>query len=139
MLNICNILYKIQKKPVEFSDYIIPACIPEGETADKYSGQVSWSTGWGSTVDGMFPQFSRNLLEVDLPVLSDEACLYKYPFLHMEKNFCVGENGSGKDTCGGDSGGPLVVESDEHGENKGPWTVAGNFFSFLKQGCSNFL
>jgi len=97
------------------------------------AGQKSWSTGWGSTVDGMFPVFSRNLMEVDLPVLSDEYCLYKYPFLHMEKNFCVGETGAGKDTCGGDSGGPLVVESNEHGENKGPWVVAGKLIGLFSR------
>ena len=46
----------------------------------------------------MNPQLSRDLLEVNLPVLTDDACLEKYPFLHMEKNFCVGEHGAGKVT-----------------------------------------
>jgi hypothetical protein len=112
------------KTPVKYSDYIVPACIPEGDTVNKYAGQESWSTGWGSIVDSMNPVLSRDLLEVNLPVLTDEACLVKYPFLHMEKNFCVGETGAGKDTCGGDSGGPLVVR-DDNGEKRGPWTVAG--------------
>ncbi len=73
----------------------------------------------------MTASFSRDLLEVVLPVLSDDVCVVKYPMVDISTGFCAGEEGANKDTCGGDSGGPLVVQ-DYNGQDRGNWTVAGN-------------
>ncbi len=73
----------------------------------------------------MTASFSRELLEVVLPVLSDDVCVVKYPMVDISTGFCAGEEGANKDTCGGDSGGPLVVQ-DYNGQDRGNWTVAGN-------------
>lgn len=107
-----------------YNENVIPACIPTEDDTDKYVGQDSWSTGWGTIVQSLNPQLSRDLLEVVLPVLSDAVCQEKYNFLDSKTGFCVGETGAGKDTCGGDSGGPLVVKSN-NGADRGEWTVAG--------------
>ena len=72
----------------------------------------------------MTASFSRDLLEVVLPVLSDDVCVVKYPMVDISTGFCAGEEGAGQDTCGGDSGGPLVVQ-DYNGQDRGNWTVAG--------------
>lgn len=116
-------LYIFYQSPVTYSKYIVPACLPSNPNAD-YTGQNSWSTGWGNTILSMTASFSRDLLEVVLPVLSDDVCVEKYPMVEKHTGFCVGEDGANKDTCGGDSGGPLVV-SDYNGQDRGNWTVAG--------------
>ena len=41
-----------------------------------FSGQISWSTGWGAIKFG--GSLNRDLLEVAMPVLSDEVCYRKY-------------------------------------------------------------
>lgn len=105
-----------------YSKYIVPACLPA--PGSDFTGQLSWSTGWGNTVLSMNAQFSRDLLEVCLPILSDAACVEKFSHLDISTGFCAGEDGANKDTCGGDSGGPLVVNS-FNGEERGNWTVAG--------------
>ena len=72
----------------------------------------------------MSASFSRDLLEVCLPIISDAECVVKFPMVDIKTGFCAGEEGAEKDTCGGDSGGPLVVNS-YNGEDRGNWTVAG--------------
>lgn len=120
------------ESPVQYSDVIVPACIPT-EPVD-YTGMNSWSTGWGTIVQSMNPQMSRDLLEVQMPILSTEECLFKYDFLDMDINFCAGKTGSKQDTCQGDSGGPLVVNT-PNGAQKGNWTVAG--ITSFGMGCGD--
>ncbi|HVM45087.1 MAG TPA: serine protease [Candidatus Thermoplasmatota archaeon] len=66
--------------------------------------------GWGCTPDVCFPS---KLMQVDVPVWSDEACgqalQYRVMF-HAETEVCAGA--AGIDSCGGDSGGPLFVYGD---------------------------
>lgn len=116
--------------PVTYSKYIVPACIPTVFNKD-YSGQDSWSTGWGTTSFG--GSLSRVLLEVVLPVLSDARCYEKYK-ANSATGFCAGDVGANKDTCQGDSGGPLIVK-DDNGENRGDWTLAG--LTSYGEGCGD--
>ena len=80
--------------PVSYSEYIVPACIPD--TTVDYTGQLSWSTGWGNTVLSMNQQFSRELLEVVLPIISNDICIEKYPMVDITTGFCAGEEGANK-------------------------------------------
>ena len=117
------------KSPVTYSKNVLPACIPT--TNKDYSGQDSWSTGWGTTSSG--GSLSRILLEVVLPVLTDARCKQKYN-VNVLTGFCAGDDGANKDTCQGDSGGPLIVQ-DDNGPNRGGWTLAG--LTSYGRGCGD--
>jgi trypsin len=74
------------------------------------------------------------LLEVVLPVLTDDACYKKYRVPDKRTGFCAGETGANMDTCQGDSGGPLIVQ-DNNGLNRGNWTLAG--LTSYGRGCGD--
>lgn len=90
-------------RPVEYSKYIVPACIPE--EAENYGGETVLATGWGR-VSGSGP-VSNKLLEVPLPVLTDTACKAQWPQANPTIEICAGVRGGRVDVCGGDSGGPI--------------------------------
>ena len=46
-------------------------------------------------------QLNRDLLEVSLPVLSDDVCFNKYRLPDKRTGFCAGETGANMDTCQG--------------------------------------
>ena len=75
--------------PVSYNNYIVPACIPD--TQVDYSGQTSWSTGWGNT---FVSENSNELLQVALPVLTDYECSVRFPNLNSSTGFCVGYEGN---------------------------------------------
>lgn len=94
--------------PVEYSDYIVPVCIPVDSSS--YANLEAIATGFGLTSEN--GQTSRYLLQVNLKWLTDEICEKKANTGSANfKNVCIcaGETGGNKDTCQGDSGGPLVV------------------------------
>jgi hypothetical protein len=68
--------------------------------------------GWGS-LDPYGERFPANLMEVDLPVISNAACnraFQQFFGLRVNHNmFCAGFAEGGKDSCIGDSGGPFVI------------------------------
>jgi len=99
-------------RPVKFSQWIQPACLPAlNETVTD--GATALLSGWG--------RFSENisgpdlLHSVTLPILNPQACVKAYkdkdyplaiqPVIHL----CAGGQGA-RDTCQGDSGGPLVIK-----------------------------
>ncbi|MBB5955608.1 secreted trypsin-like serine protease [Saccharothrix tamanrassetensis] len=63
--------------------------------------------GWGRTGESAAP--SRRLREVDLPVMSDDACTRAVQGYRVDAMLCAGYPEGGKDACEGDSGGPLTV------------------------------
>jgi secreted trypsin-like serine protease len=93
------------------------------------AGAVATVAGWGRTKEG--GASSPNLLEVDVPVITNEACIDGYTedgFAITSNMLCAGSPQGGRDSCQGDSGGPLAVK-----EN-GQWKQAG-IVSFGK-GCA---
>ncbi|XP_014208050.1 uncharacterized protein LOC106639117 [Copidosoma floridanum] len=101
------------EKPLEFSDYVRPVCLP---AAEPESGAIGTATGWGQLyeIGRMFPD---TLQEVELPLISTEECRRKTLFLPLYRitsgMICAGVKDGGRDACLGDSGGPLVsLESD---------------------------
>ncbi|RNA17655.1 serine protease 27-like [Brachionus plicatilis] len=106
--------------PVDYTDQVLPICLPSQNY--DFTNQMSWATGWGSLFSGGFA--SNNLMEVEMPILSEPDCRLKYfqsnnLLINTANSICAGENGQGKDTCQGDSGGPLVVKVGEK------WQLAG--------------
>ncbi|OED41179.1 hypothetical protein AB833_10530 [Chromatiales bacterium (ex Bugula neritina AB1)] len=72
------------------------------------NGERATVAGWGNTAEG--GNLSILLQEVDLPIVSHNACLPFYNNLSPVNNLCAGRLLSGgQDSCQGDSGGPLFV------------------------------
>jgi Trypsin len=87
-----------------------PAAIVGLSQRDLWSaGKTATVIGWGSTTY-LIGDASDELLEVQVPVRSDNECAQSYP-LEWEGDtmMCAGETLGGKDSCNGDSGGPLMV------------------------------
>ncbi|CAL8117614.1 unnamed protein product [Orchesella dallaii] len=95
--------------PVELDGVIVPACLPANNDY-SFDGVLATAAGWGATEEG--GPVSKQLLKVDVPVISNDDCNTKtqYNGKITENMLCAGyvEEG-GKDSCQGDSGGPLVI------------------------------
>ncbi|XP_059480367.1 uncharacterized protein LOC132199566 isoform X2 [Neocloeon triangulifer] len=134
------------ERPVDFSDYIRPVCLPpptavvttttesaESSTSSSpvkpeeqdpaENSQMCTVVGWGqlSEVGRIFPD---TLQEVQLPLISTEECRRRTVFLPLyrvtDDMFCAGFDRGGRDACLGDSGGPLMCQrSDGHWELTG--------------------
>ena len=101
-------------------DRIITVCIPT--SSNVFQGQTSYAKGWGAIKYG--GPLSDDLLQVSLPLLSDDACKLYYERYAYKINtltqVCAGIRGNNKDTCQGDSGGPLVNKGSD-----GRWYLTG--------------
>ncbi len=72
-------------------------------------GTMATVTGWGLTSEN--GQGSNELLEVDVPILSDAQC-QEYQSINAAVEVCAGYEEGGRDSCQGDSGGPMIVPKD---------------------------
>lgn len=99
------------KDPVEFSNYVQPACLPEGQVPEH--DEDCYVSGWGYTsADAkrtpIVVDETNELLYGVVTVASHESCLKAgrwYKLLNSEDHLCAA---GVQDTCEGDSGGPLV-------------------------------
>ncbi|XP_062844178.1 vitamin K-dependent protein C isoform X1 [Trichomycterus rosablanca] len=97
--------------PVKLSMYIVPACLPSRELADRVlhlNGTMTVVTGWGMEREGPKP-YSSDLKHINIPLVEHSECAR-----HMVNNLtqnvlCAGSIGSVKDACKGDSGGPMMT------------------------------
>jgi secreted trypsin-like serine protease len=96
-------------------------------------GTMATVTGWGTlqairngrdvkTGEVVVPDdpkyFTNELMQVEIPLVSEEVCRNSYPGSRMDRRMiCAGLPEGGKDSCQGDSGGPLVAK-DSDGEYK---------------------
>jgi trypsin len=71
------------------------------------TSQMLRTAGWGAI--GWRQPGSPELLEVDVPVVSQEECKVAYSDLHEPSAICAGYPEGLKDSCNGDSGGPLFA------------------------------
>ncbi|KAH8302724.1 hypothetical protein KR044_010131, partial [Drosophila immigrans] len=105
------------ERNVEFTDYIVPICLPESPRlrAKSHVDANPFVIGWGKTQEG---GKSANILnELQVPVWENEVCRTSYAKLNRsftEDQFdaavlCAGDLQGGKDSCQGDSGGPLMA------------------------------
>jgi len=81
-----------------------------GAADDTFEAHGTFLTviGWGNIKVHGQPNYPENLMQVDVPVVSDASCgkVYGNSF-HAPSMLCAGV--SGKDSCQGDSGGPLFA------------------------------
>jgi len=95
--------------PVQFTDHILPVCIPKQAEALPAAATPLWFTGWGRTVNSNTAGVATKLQQVSLPLASTPACsAFASPGFDENVMFCAGFEQPGKSTCNGDSGGPVV-------------------------------
>ncbi|MGW6914531.1 S1 family peptidase [Kitasatospora sp. NPDC054939] len=87
--------------------------VGQGETGPYAAGTPARVYGWGDTVGN--GSYSPTLRGVEVPIVSDQACVRAYPGgadgrFEARGMVCAGHEQGGKDACQGDSGGPLVVD-----------------------------
>uniref|UniRef100_A0A3B3ZTI7 coagulation factor Xa n=1 Tax=Periophthalmus magnuspinnatus TaxID=409849 RepID=A0A3B3ZTI7_9GOBI len=97
------------KTHITFSRYIIPACLPTKDFAEKVlmrepDGLVS---GFGRL--GEFSRPSSILQRLAMPYVDRAKCMESTQFRISGRMFCAGYETGGKDACQGDSGGPHVT------------------------------
>mgnify|MGYP003343779468 CR=1 FL=1 len=94
------------QRPVAFTDYIFPICLPPATSSD-YQGLVMTVAGWGRTENR---SQSAKKMKLDVPVKTYGECRTTYQKAKVDlKNGQICAGGiKGKDSCTGDSGGPLM-------------------------------
>ncbi|TRY92730.1 hypothetical protein DNTS_024817, partial [Danionella cerebrum] len=97
------------RKPLRFSRFVLPACLPEPDFAEKVlmrqeGGLVS---GFGRTREGGLP--STKLQKLAVPYVERSVCIESSRFRISSRMFCAGYDQEEKDACQGDSGGPHVT------------------------------
>lgn len=97
---------KSTKKPVRI------ATAAEWPTLKQANTPVT-VIGWGATSEG--GNQSNSLLQVTVPIITEQQCNQQYQGIIDERQVCAGLRNGGKDSCQGDSGGPLFEKVD--GEN----------------------
>jgi len=113
--------------PVEFTDHIIPICLPTQDEKLPAVDSNVFIIGWGNT---KLPssEDSATLKQTVVPLISDQKCKSAMPSFDAETELCVGD---GKRTaCHGDSGGPALVQTED-----GSWKQIGIAFYVQNGGC----
>ncbi|XP_077990109.1 uncharacterized protein LOC144444534 isoform X2 [Glandiceps talaboti] len=104
-------------QPVEFNDYIRPACLATNEQTFTDDDVWCYTTGWGAIdTTGMLTSV---LQQGRVQIVDQGTCeSLLFPDLLSESMICAG--GEDVDSCQGDSGGPLVCPHTD-----GRWYLAG--------------
>ncbi|KGL83772.1 Coagulation factor X, partial [Tinamus guttatus] len=98
------------KEPIKFSEYVIPACLPEEDFATEVlmrqpSGIIS---GFGSIV--FRGPLARRMKVFQIPYVDMDTCKPAINLTVTENMFCAGYSKDGRDACLGDGGGPHVTQ-----------------------------
>ncbi|XP_052121865.1 proclotting enzyme-like, partial [Frankliniella occidentalis] len=100
----------------EFSDWVWPICLPPPNM--DLTGQLATVIGWGTVYYGGPP--SNVLMEVTLPIWSQEDCQQQFDQPILDTEICAGTEAGGRDSCQANSGGPLLLQM-----NDGRWCNIG--------------
>ncbi|XP_026938231.1 serine protease 40-like [Sagmatias obliquidens] len=104
-------------RPVVFSDYIRPVCLP-GPNTQLPPHTSCWITGWGMVTEERFLSAPYTLQEGEVGVMDNQVCASYFQGPDPNNNtysihddmLCAGDLNTGKSICRGDSGGPLVCQ-----------------------------
>ncbi|XP_048091191.1 coagulation factor X [Alosa alosa] len=107
------------KTPIKFTKYILPACLPDRDFAERVlmhqpDGMIS---GFGRVSD-RGPQATL-LQKLTVPYVDRATCMESSSYKISKHMFCAGFDKESKDACQGDSGGPHVTRY------KDTWFVTG--------------
>ena len=58
-------------EPLEFNDFVQPALFPDMK--EEYNGTMATVSGWGTVNAGVIPDYPDRLMEVTIPVVSDQG------------------------------------------------------------------
>ncbi|KAF5902906.1 vitamin K-dependent protein C-like [Clarias magur] len=99
------------ESPVKFSTFIVPACLPSQDLAERVlhlNGTKTVVTGWGLNKEGTL-SYSSDLKHISVPLVEHSECA-SYMVRNLTENMlCAGSIGIVKDACKGDSGGPMMT------------------------------
>ncbi|NXP82714.1 THRB protein, partial [Ramphastos sulfuratus] len=109
------------RRPIIFSDYIHPVCLPTKEVVQRlmlagYKGRVS---GWGNLKETWATSPSNLptvLQQLNVPIVQQTICKASTKVKVTDNMFCAGyspEDSKRGDACEGDSGGPFVMKNPE--------------------------
>lgn len=96
------------KRPLQFTEHVQPAQLPEQDVLPVGSGTFY---GWGNISMTLVPNYPHRLQEADMPILDMEICeriLAGSGLQLHETNLCTGPLNGGVSICTADSGGPLM-------------------------------
>ncbi|XP_040887944.1 coagulation factor X [Toxotes jaculatrix] len=95
--------------PIKFTRFILPACIPEQDFAEKVlmRQQGGIVSGFGRLGEGR--QASSILQRLSVPYVDRLTCFESTQLRISTRMFCAGYDTAPKDACQGDSGGPHVT------------------------------
>jgi secreted trypsin-like serine protease len=101
-------LVKLNTK-IEYTDQIQPVCLPTKDIG-SLDGTMGTVAGWGTISES--GEISKELRQVDVPIISNEKCQANYVGASIAAGMiCAGYYEGGKDACQGDSGGPFVINT----------------------------
>lgn len=97
------------KEAINFTDNIIPACLPEPDFAEQVlmNEKEAMVSGFGRLHERGAQ--STKLMMLNVPYVSRQTCKESSKFTISEYMFCAGYDEEVKDACQGDSGGPHVT------------------------------
>ncbi|XP_066516250.1 coagulation factor VII [Hoplias malabaricus] len=97
------------RKPIIYSTYAVPVCLPLRDLAERELWAVNLHTvsGWGRRSEG--GPTSRILRKLDVPRIRTQDCVHQSNVSLTANMFCAGYFEGKQDSCKGDSGGPLVT------------------------------
>ncbi|NWX89741.1 FA10 factor, partial [Nothoprocta ornata] len=101
------------KERIKFSEYVIPACLPETDFANEVlmSQKAGMVSGFGREFEG--GRLSKKLKVLQVPYVDRNTCKQSTNFEITDNMFCAGYETEQKDACQGDSGGPHVTKYKE--------------------------
>lgn len=97
------------KEPINFTQYVIPVCIPEVDFADDVLMAQEAATVSGFGVIQQRGQQATKLQVLQVPYIDRQQCIESSTFAITKNMFCAGYDTEVKDACQGDSGGPHVT------------------------------
>ncbi|KAM9305330.1 serine protease 27-like [Gastrophryne carolinensis] len=99
--------------PVNYTQYIMPICLPSSSSVTFPCGMECWVTGWGTTSEGGSTPSDGTLQMVMTPLIDYKTCGAMYnsrSYVIQSEKICSGYKNGLKDSCQGDSGGPLMCK-----------------------------
>lgn len=111
-------------RPVTFTDYVVPLCLPERAFSENTLARIHLSmvSGWGRLLN--HGATALELMFIEVPRLLTQDCLEHSKHTPntpkiTENMFCAGYRDGTKDACKGDSGGPHATRY------RGTWYLTG--------------